>query len=332
MSREIVIVSHNDAAEGAPMMAFRLHAGLKQRGYSVRLVAIRRSSNSIPGFDGVDTLFPISPDATVILNTVIGCGYAKQVSRYTPRILGIVHEVYNETFSWVRPELFEGVGRLVFVSEACRQSYPPGFFCTPCTVIHNWVSDAERQFIDGLERKDEGYILCLGAVGKHKGQLVAAKAVSEFNKRFPDKKRSLVIVGPVYDSGYERDIRETLGPDVQFLGPLNYATSMTVLKRSALLVNASPMESFSLVVQEAMCSGVPVVATDVGGIPEQIDHGVHGYLFEPGDEGRCADMIERALEPGSDTTQEAMARSVGEFSETDKVECYVREIRKMFVM
>lgn len=334
MSTEVVIVSHNDAAEGAPMVAFRLHAGLRSRGYRVRLVALSRSSksNSIPGFEGADALFPVSRDAVVILNTVISCRYAEQISKYTGRILGVIHEVYNETFAWVRPEFFEGLDRAVFVSEACRRSYPPGFFRVPCAVIHNWVSDAERRFIDGIARRDEGKILCLGAVGKHKGQLVAAKAVRKLNDMCPEHKRDLVIAGPVYDAGYEREIRNTLGSNVHFLGPLNYASCMTVLRRSSVLVAASPMESFSLVVQEAMYSGVPVVASDVGGIPEQIEHGIHGYLFDAGDENQCAALLRRSLDFGSETVDAARERSLRDFSESEKVKCYTREIRRMRIL
>ena len=38
-----------------------------------------------------------------------------------------------------------------------------------------------------------------------------------------------------------------------------------------------------MVVQQAMAAGLPVVATRVGGIPQQIEHNVSGFLFDPGD-------------------------------------------------
>jgi glycosyltransferase involved in cell wall biosynthesis len=41
------------------------------------------------------------------------------------------------------------------------------------------------------------------------------------------------------------------------------------------------MESFGLAALEAMACEVPVVATNVGGLPEVVEHGVNGYLFTP---------------------------------------------------
>jgi glycosyltransferase involved in cell wall biosynthesis len=43
----------------------------------------------------------------------------------------------------------------------------------------------------------------------------------------------------------------------------------------------SDLESFGLAALEAMACEVPVVATNVGGVPEVIEHGVDGYLYSP---------------------------------------------------
>jgi glycosyltransferase involved in cell wall biosynthesis len=45
------------------------------------------------------------------------------------------------------------------------------------------------------------------------------------------------------------------------------------------------------VVKEAMACARPVIATNVGGIPELIEHGVNGLLFEPGDHKTLSDHI-----------------------------------------
>jgi glycosyltransferase involved in cell wall biosynthesis len=49
------------------------------------------------------------------------------------------------------------------------------------------------------------------------------------------------------------------------------------------LFYSSPIETFGLVVAEAMASGVPAVSSRVGGVPEIIEHGVNGYLYRRGD-------------------------------------------------
>jgi len=56
-----------------------------------------------------------------------------------------------------------------------------------------------------------------------------------------------------------------------------------VLQQANLLLLPSETESFGLVALEAMASGVPVVATQVGGLPEVVSHGETGYLAPVGD-------------------------------------------------
>lgn len=62
-------------------------------------------------------------------------------------------------------------------------------------------------------------------------------------------------------------------------------------REATVLLSTSTEESFGLAVLEAMASGVVVVATAVGGIPELIEDEVSGLLFEPGDWRQVADRI-----------------------------------------
>ena len=64
-----------------------------------------------------------------------------------------------------------------------------------------------------------------------------------------------------------------------------------LLPQTDLLLVSSRMESFCLVALEAMASGVPVVAPRVGGLPELVEHGISGLLFEPGDEDGAARLV-----------------------------------------
>lgn len=62
---------------------------------------------------------------------------------------------------------------------------------------------------------------------------------------------------------------------------------------SDLMLLLSEKESFGLVALEAMACGVPCIGTNVGGIPEVIDHGLSGYICELGD---IEDMSEKAID------------------------------------
>lgn len=84
---------------------------------------------------------------------------------------------------------------------------------------------------------------------------------------------------------------------------------VNVLQRhSTVIVQKSTREGFGLVVTEALWKGTPVVASNVGGIPTQIDDGVTGFLVDPTDFSACADRIVQLLQD-SDTAAEMGARA-----------------------
>ena len=68
-----------------------------------------------------------------------------------------------------------------------------------------------------------------------------------------------------------------------------------------------------MVIQQAMAAGLPVVATRVGGIPDQIEHGRSGLLFEPGDVDELCALLRRLHdEPESGERLAVAARAVAE--------------------
>lgn len=60
------------------------------------------------------------------------------------------------------------------------------------------------------------------------------------------------------------------------------------------------MDGTPVVLCEAMAAGVPVVASDLGGLGECIDDGVDGLLVPPGDVDALADVLSQALAGGVD--------------------------------
>jgi glycosyltransferase involved in cell wall biosynthesis len=73
------------------------------------------------------------------------------------------------------------------------------------------------------------------------------------------------------------------GCPVTFAGYLKGAELSKAYASSDIFVFPSAIETFGLVVAEAMAAGLPVVASRVGGVPELIESGMNGYIFEPSD-------------------------------------------------
>ncbi|MBV9773636.1 MAG: glycosyltransferase family 4 protein, partial [Gemmatimonadetes bacterium] len=86
-------------------------------------------------------------------------------------------------------------------------------------------------------------------------------------------------------------------------------------------------EGFPITNLEAMSFAVPVVATRISGIPEQVEHGVTGLLVPPGDPAALADALERLLsDPAAATAmgREGARRVEERFSTREFVEGMVR--------
>jgi glycosyltransferase involved in cell wall biosynthesis len=109
-----------------------------------------------------------------------------------------------------------------------------------------------------------------------------------------------------------------LGDRVSFPGWLNGAALDAAYSHAAVVAVPSRWpEPFGIVGLEAMAHGRPVVAFNVGGVPEWLDDGVGGWLVPPGDVAALARRIAATLEHPEDATRIAKAgheRVAHEFS------------------
>jgi len=80
---------------------------------------------------------------------------------------------------------------------------------------------------------------------------------------------------------------------VQFMGFRSDIS--TILRASDLLVHPALREGFANVGLQAMASGIPVVTTSVGGMPEMVQHEITGLVVPPGDSKTLAQAIEELL-------------------------------------
>jgi L-malate glycosyltransferase len=158
-------------------------------------------------------------------------------------------------------------------------------------------------------------------------------AVVEIFKRIHEKVPSkLLMVGDGPDLRETQRVARTLGlgKDVQFLGEQEQVQHL--LSAADLFLLPSSSESFGLAGLEAMACRVPVVAARVGGIPEVIEDGVSGYLFDLDDLGGMAQAgIQLLTDPAlhAQVAEASRKRATDKFCDSKVVpvyEAYYREV------
>jgi glycosyltransferase involved in cell wall biosynthesis len=143
---------------------------------------------------------------------------------------------------------------------------------------------------------DKKTLLFVGRMAHEKGLEYLLPAVRLLvNKKIPVE---LLVVGDGSErNAIERQIQLLeIGNNVRLLGFVKFGSALNKLyERAQVFVLPSLSEGIPKVILEAMAKGVPVVATDVGGIPAVVRHEDNGLLVPPHDARALAAAIESVL-------------------------------------
>jgi glycosyltransferase involved in cell wall biosynthesis len=150
---------------------------------------------------------------------------------------------------------------------------------------------------------DRARLLNVGDLAEKKGQRVLVEALAAL----PGATLEIVGEGPEREP-LERLARE-LGVDdrVTLLGAQPPARVAELMRAADLFVLPSFHENLPVVLIEAQASGLPAVASSVGGVPELVDHAA-GLLVPPGDPDALAAAIRRALDGRAGYDPHALAQ------------------------
>jgi glycosyltransferase involved in cell wall biosynthesis len=142
-------------------------------------------------------------------------------------------------------------------------------------------------------------VLSVGRLVADKGQGMLVEAMAELARRGVAATATLVGEGPAR-AALEARVRELGAHElVRLVGAADQDEMARRYAAADVFCLPSFAEGIPVVLMEAMASGLPVVATRVGGVAELVEDGVSGTLVPAGRPGALADAIERlAAEPG----------------------------------
>ena len=129
-----------------------------------------------------------------------------------------------------------------------------------------------------------------------------------------EKKNQIVFVGrDSYEKGIDilRNIESKINASVRYCTDLDWKDAMKIIKESQILVVPSRTESIPQVIKEAFFLKIPVIATNVGGIPELIIDGNTGLLVSPENPEELTNTINGLL--NDDNTKQKLSRNGFEF-------------------
>jgi glycosyltransferase involved in cell wall biosynthesis len=174
--------------------------------------------------------------------------------------------------------------RVIAVSEAARVAYLMQGWDLPRHVVtvHNGIARDARAGAGAAVRAelgiapDELVVSTVTVLRQGKGHDLAISAVAALLARFP--KLRLVVLGDGSAREQIHRLAAPLGDAVVFTG--HHGDPMAMLAATDVLLHPTRMDAFPTALLEAAASRVPVIATNVGGVPEIVEDGHTGVLLD----------------------------------------------------
>lgn len=165
------------------------------------------------------------------------------------------------------------------------------------TIVTPWIKDVYLLTAQKKQKRDDKTLVFVGSLIDFKGAWVAAAALQKIIQVEPTTKLLFVGGEQEKDSLYKKKIERILTQDntipfVSFLGKKNQDEVRDILQRATLyLCPTVCFEGFGLNWAEAMAVGCPVIASDIGSIPDYVQHRITGFLVPPRDSDALAAAV-----------------------------------------
>jgi glycosyltransferase involved in cell wall biosynthesis len=180
---------------------------------------------------------------------------------------------------------FDFVDKFIFVGEYARNMHikvSPSFE-KKSVVLNNFTTIP----VQAPSQQKGNFLLYFGRISEEKGIPVLIKAMRDI----PDVNLKIVGCGPLLD-----ELKKHSYHNIEFVGYKSGNELHDYIRQARFIVVPSVCyENNTMVIPEGFTLGTPPIASSIGGIPEFIQEGVTGFLFEPGSVDQLKETIQKAL-------------------------------------
>ncbi len=195
-------------------------------------------------------------------------------------------------YAWTNRRAAQGARRIIAVSAALKSEWVRfGLPAEKIDVLRTATTDPPETW-DGQPRSAGPLrLLYVGRTQWEKGPDVLLESLLRCRSRGVDT--TLTIVGPVPDGDSLRRSAVRDGLDVRFAGPQSNEVARRMMAQSDALIIPSRYDSCPVVAIEGLAAGALIIASRVGGLPEQIEDGETGLLVPEDNPDALASAIQR---------------------------------------
>jgi len=186
--------------------------------------------------------------------------------------------------------VIQRVNRMVFIAEIGKKNfldYYKEFPSEKAIFFHNGIDD--RGFPRRKAKKDLKFkLISVGTLSERKGQRLIIHALSKLNRSVLENIH-LTLIGDGPDRSYiERLVKDNnLGRNVELKGSVKNDFINDYLSDSDIYILMSRNEGLPISIIEAMRASLPIISTNVSGIPELVTTDYNGILLEPDESQLC---------------------------------------------
>jgi glycosyltransferase involved in cell wall biosynthesis/cellulose synthase/poly-beta-1,6-N-acetylglucosamine synthase-like glycosyltransferase len=297
---DLLFVSHDLSLSGAPIILHALAKYLRRIGYSVTLVSPLSGGlldtcrqESMPVI--IDPLIYDSPDDlesllrnydVIVANTVLSWPLVNSAKLLGKPVIWLIHEGdAGRRLAGSNTDVQKALAMadlVVFPSRQTKEMYHQFAVRDNHVVLHYGLEVPDPPDEGTVSsRPDRFHVVQVASVEPRKGQDVLVKCISSL----PSELRGAFefsFVGRVLIDDYYRQVRRETArlKNVDWVGEVSHREALRCISDADVVVCTSRDDPSPLVVLEAMAYGKAIISTNVGAMPEVIEHEVSGLIVD----------------------------------------------------